>query len=426
MLARIFLEAALWMRPVGTLFALFMVASTLSAATLPGFQIETLATAGGFVSSVATDSKGTIYFTTTNGWIHRVDGNGSTKVAALPTRSGGNGGLLGMALIDDHTAAVHYTTWNGMTGEAARVIDDVVSKVDLRTGAETVLRAFVCDITNRELGASSEHHGGNPTVAPDGSIYVGIGDYGGYIIAQKPEWNAGKIWRIAPDGTATQYARGLRNPYDMAWDPELNRLVASDNGTEGGDEIHVIAEGENCGWPYTQGNHAQAEGTTAPTYVFPDTVAPTGLHRLSGANGTMRRGYLSAAFVTRALYYLPPSLDEAVAVVNGFGEFVIDVTEAPNGDLLMATAAGPTSSIQRLRAPKRGDCNGDGLTDSRDLIALAHELEDGESQNVMRAHEGEHAGSWGCDASSNGVIDRADVRALRLLLPARRRAVRSR
>jgi glucose/arabinose dehydrogenase len=404
----------------------FLAAGSMQASILPGFRVETLARADGFVSSIVTDSQGTVYFSTTNGWIHRVDGTGSTKVASLPTRSGGNGGLLGMALLDDHTAAVHYTTWNDATGELARVLDDVVAKVDLETGAETVLHAFACDVQNRDRGASSEHHGGNLTVAPDGSIFVGIGEYGNYIIAQYPEWNAGKIWRIDPQGNATQWALGLRNPYDLAWDPYRNAIVVSDNGPQDGDELSIATEGANLGWPYTWGNQPPHPGTLAPAFVFPHIVAPTGLQRLSGANPMLRRGYLAGAFVTSALYYFTPELAEAFPIVEGFDEFVIDVAQAPNGDIYFATAAGATSSVHRLVVPRRGDCNGDGLADSGDFASLTQEIDDGGRHDVTRAGEGAYAGSWGCDANVDGVIDDADLAALRGIVMPRRRSVRSR
>lgn len=409
-----------------SLLLVLFAAGSVRAATLPGFRVETLARADGFVSSVVVDSQGTIYFSTTNGWIHRVDCTGATKVASLPTRSGGNGGLLGMALLDDHTAAVHYTTWNNGQGEMARVLDDVISKVDLRTGLETVLRSFACDIENRDRGASSEHHGGNLTVAPDGSIFVGIGEYGDYIIAQRPEWNAGKIWRIDPQGNATQWARGMRNPYDLAWDPDRNAIVASDNGPVGGDEIHVISEGENCGWPHTWGRHPPLAGAVAPVYVFQETVAPTGLHRLGGANPMLRQGFLTAAFVTRGLYYFTPELTEAFPVVEGFDEFMMDVTEGPDGTIYLATAMGATSSIQKLHVPRRGDCNGDGLANRSDFISLSEEIDDGDRHDAIRAQEGAHVGSWGCDVNADGVIDNADLPALRRIVMPRRRSVRSR
>lgn len=411
------------------LFFFFLAAGAaaeMRGATLPGFRIETIARADGFVSSVVTDSKGTIYFTTTDGWIHRVDGSEATRVVSLPTHSGGNGGLLGMAMLDDDTAVVHYTTWNDWTGEFARVLDDVVSKVDLRNGAETVLATFVCDIQNRDRGASSEHHGGNLTVAPDGSIFVGIGEYGSYIIAQLPEWNAGKIWRIAPDGTTTQWALGVRNPYDLAWDPDRQRVIVADNGANSGDELNVVAQGDNCGWPHTYGSEEPYPGAVAPVYVFPQTVAPTGLQRLSGANPMLRRGFLQGAFVTRALYYFPPSLSEAIPIAEDFGEFVIDVTETPDGEIVLATALGETSSIHRIHVPRRGDCNGDGFADSRDAQSLADEIADGDVHPMIRAQDGDYPGSWGCDANADGVIDEKDLSALWSLLTPRRRSVRAR
>lgn len=383
-----------------------------SAEVLPGFRTETLGSVDGFVSSVVTDSKNNIYVTTTDGWIHRLDGGESVRVAPLPTKAGGNGGLLGMALIDDRTAVVHYTTWDG-----DRVLDDVISRVDLFSGAERVLEVFPCDVNNRANGASSEHHGGNPIVASDGSIFVGIGEYGSRVTAQKPDWHGGKIYRIESDGRTSQYALGLRNPYDLAWDGETQRLVVADNGPNGGDEIHVIDQGANCGWPETFGNAPHMAGAVAPDYVFAQTVAPTGLARMSGANEIVRRGYLLATFVSKAIYYFP-DLDtkpvaDPVAIVDDFDEFIIDVTQAADGSIYFATAnfAG-TSSIHRLAVPKRGDCNGDGFADGRDVLAVMAEIGEAPSQRMIDAQNGAHAGSWGCDVTADGLIDSRDLARL--------------
>lgn len=395
------------------------------ADTLPGFRVETLGSADGFVSSVVVDAKSNVYFTTTSGWIYRLDGGNAVRVAFLPTKAGGNGGLLGMALLDERTAVVHYTTW-APTGE--KVLDDVISTVDLITGTERVLKTFACDIHFRDNGASPEHHGGNPTVAPDGSIFVGIGEYGGRIAAQKPEWNGGKIFRIDRDGRTTQWALGMRNPYDLAWDDAQGQIVVADNGPDGGDEIHVIDRDANCGWPDTYGNEPQISGAVAPVYVFEETVAPTGLARLTGANPMFRGGYLLAAFVTRAIYYFPDlaerPVSEPVAVINGYDGFVIDVTQAPDGAIYFATAEFPgTSSIHRLVPPQHGDCNGDGFTDSRDIPALMGELRDGGIQRTIRVQGGAHAGSWGCDVTADGIVDSRDLDQLAAQL-MRKRAVR--
>ena len=391
---------------------------------LPGFRAETIGTAQGFVSSVVTDSHNNIYFTTTDGWIHRLDGGESVRVASLPTKAGGNGGLLGMALIDDHTAVVHYTTWKGDD----KILDDVISRVNLLTGVGEVLVSFPCDINNRANGASPEHHGGNPIVTPDGTIFVGIGDYGGRVTSQRPAWHGGKIHRIEPDGRTSQYALGLRNPYDLTWDPQSNRIVVADNGPDGGDEIHVIEQGANCGWPQTFGNEPPMPGAVPPDYVFPHTVAPTGIVRMSGASSIVRRGYLLATFVAKSIYYFPDlnvkPVPDPIAIVSDFDDFIIDVTEGADGEIYFATAMFPGSSaIHRLVVPQRGDCNGDGFADGRDYMAVIEELGESPSQPMIRAQEGAHAGSWGCDVTADGLIDSRDLERLSSKL-MKKRAVR--
>ena len=412
------------MKRLRSVLAFFiLVAPFAKGEMLPGFRAETLGTAAGFVSSIVADSQNRIYFTTTDGWIHRLEGGESVRVVSLPTAAGGNAGLLGMALLDDRTAVVHYTTWQG-----SKVLDDVISRVNLLTGAEEVLATFPCDINNRLNGASSEHHGGNPIVTPDGSILVGIGEYGGRVTAQRVDWHGGKIHRIDPSGRASQVAMGLRNPYDLAWDPETQRMVVADNGPKGGDEIHVIASGANCGWPETFGDEPPMPGAVAPDYVFPFTVAPTGIARMSGASPIVRRGYLLATFVARSIFYFHDlntrPVADPIAIVSEFDDYIIDVTEAPNGEIYFATAAFPASSaIHRLVVPQRGDCNGDGLSDGRDIQALMSELDEAASQPMIRAQDGAHAGSWGCDVTADGLIDARDLEWLTSKL-MKKRAVR--
>src|SRR5262245_3861918 len=87
-----------------------LLGSLASADVLPGFAVKRLGSPSGFPTSVAVDWRGTIYYTTTKGDIFRFDDGQSTLVAHVSTVADGDSGLLGMALRDDHTAAVHYTT----------------------------------------------------------------------------------------------------------------------------------------------------------------------------------------------------------------------------------------------------------------------------------------------------------------------------
>jgi glucose/arabinose dehydrogenase len=321
-----------------------------------------------------------------------------------------------LALINDNTAVVHYTT--------SAVTADVISTIDLTSGAETVLHSFPCDIDVPTRPCAPEHHGGNPSVGSDGSIFVGIGDYGGRAIAALPEWNGGKIWRILPSGEVQQFARGFRNPFDTSWDAANQRLIVPDNGDLADDEINIVHFGDYDGWPYTMGNQPPIAGAVPPLYVFPIIVAPTGLVALNGHNGYFPNGYLLSAFVTKALYYIPnidaQPFPDPIAVISGITGMIIDVAQGPDGTIYFVAADG----LYQLIPPLRGDCNGDGRVDAADTAALAQELLDGNPEPAISAQNGAYPGSWGCDVNGDGVIDSRDMTALLEIVRLRKRAVR--
>ncbi len=385
-----------------------LAASAAKAVTLPGFRVQLLQGVPGFVTSLALDSRGTLYYSVKSGDIIRfgipeeTSGTG-TVVAHLPTLADGNSGLIGLVLRDDNTAIVHYTT-PGQTY-------DVVSSVDLTTGAESEIHRFACDKDVPERGVSSEHHGGNLVLAPDGSIFLAIGDYGIGIVATELDWNGGKVWRILPDGSAVQFAHGFRNPFDLAWDATAKRVILTDNGDVTDDEIDVVAEGDDCGWPATAGNEPPVAGTRPPVYVFPVVIAPTGLAPLSGRNPILHHGYLLGSYVTKALYYVPDvyahPVPDPVAVIQNESDPIIDVVEGPNGIIYFASGLG----IYKLIVPMRGDCNGDGIINAADVDALGKLLTGG-PRPMTAAQNGPIHASWGCDANGDGMIDGRDLAVL--------------
>jgi glucose/arabinose dehydrogenase len=389
--------------------------AALHAATLPGFRVQKLGVLppNRFLTSLAVDSKGTIYYSTTDGRIYRFAPEGSTEVAHVDTVAISDSGLLGMALRDDRTAVVHYTSPD--------VTHDVVSQIDLVTGEETVLLSLVGDIEVPTRAPSPEHRGGNPIVTRDSTIFVGLGDYGGGWVAAQPGWNGGRIWRIRPDGSAAWFALGFRNPFDIAWDEANARLIVPDNGTGIDDEINIVREGDWCGWPYTSGNGPPVDGGIAPAYVFPGVAAPTGITALNAKEPLMSRGYLLATFVAKALYYIA-DVDakpmQLVPVMKGDAGMLIDVVQAATGEIYFASGV----AIWRLYVPQRGDCNADGLIDVNDLNALAAALSANGSRVTHDA--GSTSVSWGCDANADGVIDERDMAALAGLMSGRLRVVR--
>ena len=107
------------------------------------------------------------------------------------------------------------------------------------------------------------HIGGGMTFAPDGTLFIGMGDHERPAAAQNPLTLPGSILRINPDGSilldnpwidgddlnTSVYAYGLRNPYEIAIDPETGRIFAGENGFFGQDAVVEVKRGANYGWP---------------------------------------------------------------------------------------------------------------------------------------------------------------------------------
>jgi glucose/arabinose dehydrogenase len=386
-----------------------------AASRLPGFRVEKIADARGFVTSIAFDAEGTLFYSVTDGGIYRVDEGESTRIAEVPTATIGNAVLLGIAIHGEAIVA-HYVSPD--------LTADIVSEIDPDDGSIRELARILCA---GGQPCSSEHHGGNPVVAPDGTIYVGIGDFGYPNLAARADSPAGRIFRIGRDGTVAPFARGFRNPYDLAVAPGGDFLIVGDNGAEAHDEVTFVREGEDHGWPATSGSSDVPEGVTPPVYVFPDTVAPTGVTLVRGLLPGGGTGYLVASFVTRAIYFFPDvsastqapiTIFEDLPQLGGFNS-ILDVAQAPGGDLLFATAG----AIWRLVPPERGDVDGDGALTGRDLEGLAHELVDGDSDAVLEIHGGSFAASWGADVNEDGKVDSSDLVAWVILAQTRGRLV---
>ncbi len=400
------------------LVVLFMLTGlSVHAETLPGFRVERIAPLQGFVTSLVFDSSDRLYYTATDGRIFRLETSGSVLVATVPTASEGNAVLLGMALLSDTSAVVHYV--------APDLTADLIGIVNLVDGTLQQIASFLCD---NGRPCSSEHHGGNPIVNPEGFIYVTLGDFGAQTTAQDPNSPGGKLFRISTSGVVTRIAIGLRNAFDLAWEPVSRRLVVTDNGAVGNDEIHVVSPGENLGWPLTSGNEPQFPGTSPPSWVFSGTVAPTGVFLANGAGGFGKETVFTAGFVPKTIYWFPNRASEVfvepLELIKGETAPIIDLAQNSKGEVVFGTPGG----LYRIILPIKGDANGDGKVDDADFDAISREILDGDGDLTIHAHLGSFRGSWGADVNDDGFIDASDLVALANLnrRPSRTRAPRVR
>jgi len=152
--------------------------------------------------------------------------------------------------------------------------------------------------------ASTMHYGSRIVFAPDGTLFVGLGERSTNPPrdqAQDPTNHIGTVVRINPDGSIPEdnpfadgeggapevWSYGHRNIQAAALSPD-GEVWTIEHGPRGGDELNRPEAGLNYGWPtITYGQNydgttmgkgiAQAVGMEQPVYYWDPVIAPSGM-----------------------------------------------------------------------------------------------------------------------------------------------------
>ena len=205
------------------------------------------------------------------GKILRVANDSTSLVRTIDEASpAGEGGLMGLAVTkDEKTVFAYYTAANDN-----RIVSMSWDGRDL--GAPKVIL--------RGIPKAFIHNGGRMVIGPDDYLYVGTGESGNGSLSQDKDSLGGKILRLRVDGRPAPgnpfdnevFSYGHRNVQGLAFDAD-GRLWASEFGQQTWDELNLIKEGANYGWPEVEGS-GKVKGMTNPKVVWRTRDAsPSGL-----------------------------------------------------------------------------------------------------------------------------------------------------
>jgi aldose sugar dehydrogenase len=206
------------------------------------------------------------------------------------------------------------------------------------------------------------HFGGRLAFAPDGKLFVTLGERFQFEPAQDLANHLGKIVRINPDGSVPEdnpfvgqkdakpeiWSYGHRNPQGVAIHPETGKLWESEFGPMGGDELNIPAAGANYGWPVVSwGKHYDGRAIPAPPThpEFADAIdhwnpviSPSGIaFYTSDAIPAWKGNLLIAGLSSEAIIRL--TLD---------GEAVTGEERIPMGTRIRDVVQGPDGAVYAL------------------------------------------------------------------------------
>jgi glucose/arabinose dehydrogenase len=262
--------------------------------------------------ALAWDPQGALWFTQRTGALTRLDGPSRQIAGVSPI---GEGGLMGLEIDRQGRMFVMYT--GAQDNRVVRLEPD---------GSQRVLVSGIA--------RAAVHDGGRLRFGPDGVLYASTGDAAQPNLSPNPSSLNGKVLKVDPNnGGATVFSRGHRNPEGLCFEPG-GRFLSTEHGPNGNDEINVLTEGFEGGWPGTSGNGIRN---------YSPAVAPAGCTVYSADlipqwKGSMLFGTLRGEGLRRITFAADGSVaDEEVLYEDRYGR-IRDVAVGPDGAVYFTTS----------------------------------------------------------------------------------------
>ena len=249
----------------------------------------------------AFDDRGRMYVTSQDGNVYILqDEDKDGRADSRSTFATGYYFPVGVAV--DISSGDVYVSYQG----AITVLNDIDE--DERADKE---RIFVDNLP------TGKHQNDNLKFGPDGKLYVGVGSACNACDDSDPR--SATILRFdITTGSSEIYATGMRNPYDLAFQPGTGELFATENGRDdlGMDapfeELNHIVQGGDYGYPscWNEQTSAGCENTIPAVASFEAHSSADGLDFYNGQ--TFPADYRGNAFVSIFGSWLKPNVQTGI------------------------------------------------------------------------------------------------------------------
>lgn len=197
-----------------------------------------------------------LWITERGGTVSRINPDSRERVVLLniDVTQQGEAGLLGMALHPDFASNPFvYLVYN--YSDAGNIRERLVRFTLLNNQLVNE------EVLINDIPGNTYHNGSRLVFDASGKLLMTTGDAGNMQLAQDPSSLNGKLLRINPDGSVPDdnptpgsyvWALGLRNSQGLAISPS-GIIYATEHGPETDDEVNILQEGRNYGWPDVRG-----------------------------------------------------------------------------------------------------------------------------------------------------------------------------
>ena len=205
-----------------------------------------------------------------------------------------------------------------------------------------------------------QHTAGRFAVIDKNTVYVTIGDLGySEIDNRSKRGDLGSIFKLTAK-SASKVSQGHRNPQGIViFDNKT--LMAAEHGPRGGDEINVIQQGGDYGWPFVSygqpyggGDYVRPEKTDShvgyiePIKYWVPSIAPTELVQLPEQGwGSWGRSLVLGTLREQVLVFI--KINDKLAATQDLqvdmGDRIRDLEVLSNGALLATTDSGKLITV---------------------------------------------------------------------------------